>query len=721
MYRIPINLFRCRFINVIYIIEKDEASMMDKIKNLKKYFNLKRNSTITFLTSIFLTLMCEMIFKKSIMKTMFWIINNPISFVLNWLIILALILFLAAILNTRLSVIISSIIIILISLINYVKFSLRGVVLLPQDFNLIKELVSIIKLVLDIKFIMFSIATLALIIMIILLTRSIPKAKIGSIEKMTYLSISIILLLSLRNIGYIDKSLLNQQNISAENNGFLFFFFSNIQTKSNNYLEAKVDADHELMNNLLNKENDYILKKEKPNIIIIMNEAFWDPNIMQGVKFNKKLTENIDKLKLDSIHGYMESPEFGGGTSNAEFELLTGHSMHFYKPGVMVYPNEIKQPLMALPSILKAQGYTTKAIHSYKGWYWNRKEVYKYLGFDEFISEEYLVNPKQKGFYVSDEYVTDLIINELENTNDPSLIFAVTMQNHGPYNDRRYKDSQQEIEISNELDSESLQILKTYSQGIYDADKALGKLIKYCSNLEKSTVVLFFGDHLPMLGPDLKVYKEFDYIQGDIDNNEKFKLYSTPFILWSNYDKNNKNIGALNMSFMAPYLLRYAGLDMPEYYKLLYKFSKEIPVISRSYAIDKDNNFIECEDEKYDRYNKIYKELQYDLMYHKKNLIQDSSKWVVKNNENYNARLDNISINNIEKTESKVIVNGQNFYPNCNLYVDNRQKDFIYVSRNTIYISNKDMKNNTQIQMKLLDSNKDLISESNVYKFSAVK
>lgn len=694
---------------------------MDKIKDLKRYFNPKLNSTSIFLSSIFLTLICEMIFKKSIIKTIVWIINNPISFVLNWLIILALILFLAAILNTRLSVITSSIIIILMSLINYVKFSLRGVALLPQDFYLIKELSAIIKLVLDIKFIMFSIAALALIIAIILLTRFIPKSKIGLIKKMTYLSVSIILLLSLNNIGYIEKYLLNQQNISAENHGFLFFFFSNIQTISNNDFEAKVDADHNFRDKLLNKENDYILKKEKPNIIIIMNEAFWDPNIMQGVKFNKKLTENIDKLKLDSIHGYMESPEFGGGTSNAEFELLTGHSMHFYKPGFMVYPNEIKQPIMALPSILKAQGYNTKAIHSYKGWYWNRKEVYKYLGFDEFISEEYLINPKLKGFYVSDEYVTDIIINELKNTNEPSFIFAVTMQNHGPYNDTRYQDLEQEIEVFNELDSESLQILKTYSQGIYDADKSLGKLIKYCSNLEKPTVVLFFGDHLPMLGPDLKVYKEFDYIQGSIDNNQKLKLYCTPFILWSNYDKNNKDMGALNMSFMAPYLLKYAGLDMPEYYKLLYNFSKEIPVISRSYAIDKDNNFIDCEDEKYDKYNKIYKELQYDLMYHKKNLIQDSSKWVVKNNENYNTRLDDILINNIEKKESKVIVNGQNFYPNCNLYVDNKQKDFIYVSKNTIYISNKDMKNNTQIQMKLLDSNKDLISESNVYNFSALK
>lgn len=690
--------------------------MMDKIKDLKRYFNPKLNFNIIFLTSIFFTLMCETIFKRSIIETFIWIIHNPISFVLNWFIVLALILFLAAILSTRLSIIVASIIIISISLINYAKFSLRGVALLPQDFNLVKELSSILNVVLDTKFIVFGIIAFGLIMATVLLTRFIPRVEISLIRKMTYLGISIILLVSLYNISYVDKYLLHEKSISAEKHGFLLFFFSNIQAKSTNDFEVKVDADHDYRDKLLNKQDDYIVKKEKPNIIIIMNEAFWDPSVMEGVKFNKKPTEDIDKLKRNSIYGYLESPEFGGGTANVEFELLTGHSMHFYKPGFMVYPNEIKKPIMTLPSILKSQGYKTKAIHTYKGWYWNRKEVYKHFGFDEFISEEYLVNPNRKGFYVSDDYVTDIIINELESANDPSFIFAVTMQNHGPYNDTRYQDSEQEIEILNDLDSESLQILETYSQGIYDAGKALDKLVRYCEDLDRPTLVLFFGDHLPMLGSNLKVYKEFDFIKGNTDNSDKFKLASTPFVLWSSYDKSSKNIGTLNMSFMAPYLLKHAGLDMPEYYKLLYNFSKEVPVISRTYAMDNDKNFINCEDERYEKYNQIYKELQYDLMYSSQNLIEDNGKWIVKNNENYNTKLDNIVIDDIEQEERIVIVKGENFYPNCNLYIDDRQKDFTYVSKNIVYISDKDMTNYTKIQMKLLDSNKDLISESNIYK-----
>ncbi|WP_459195511.1 LTA synthase family protein [Wukongibacter baidiensis] len=464
------------------------------------------------------------------------------------------------------------------------------------------------------------------------------------------------------------------------------------------------EIDHSRSNNI------------QPNIVVIMSEAFWDPSVMKEVKFSSPPTPNINKLKPTSIYGYLESPTFGGGTANTEFELLTGNSIHFFNSGYMVYPNEIKEPIIALPSILKNQGYTCKAIHPFKNWYWNRREVYKHMGFDEYISEEYLVDPIYKGFFISDEYVTDLIIKELEASNDPTFIFAVTMQNHGPYDDNRYNGHTKDIDISAKVSSESLQILQTYTQGVYDADKALGKLIDYCNGLSKPTIVLFFGDHLPVLGKNYKVYRETDFIQKDsVNHDNTIKLTSVPFVLWSNYKTKSHDLGLLNTSFMGPYLLEYAGLKMPNYFKFLQSFSKQVPVISRPYAIDKEENIIESDDEKYIAYNNDYLLVQQNILYEDKVFEDNYSKWIVKENPKYNSGLNKISINDVTIQNNSIIIRGNNFYPKSLLLIDGKHYRYQYINHNEIHLRKRILKSGSKLEIKLFDSKNNLLAKSNTY------
>ncbi|MTI48892.1 MAG: LTA synthase family protein [Firmicutes bacterium] len=660
--------------------------------------------------SIFLTFTSELLFRGGVEKTLSWMINNPISIIWNYIIVISIISLLASLININISIVISSAVIIFLSFMNSIKISLRNIPLIPKDFSLFNEMASISRLAVNFRMIMFLILGIIIIAVICYTLFKISKVNFSITNRIILFIMAIV---TLTSTSFTDRMGINNQTASLEDMGFVQFFYSKLQKQSDfNDIDFWDNGEFFLI------DDNYKRAEEKPNIIIIMNETFWDPTLMDNLKLDVNVTETVDKLRRKGIYGYFKTPAFGGGTSNVEFELLTGNSTSYYDPGYMLYSNEVKEPSLSLASILGNQGYKTKAIHPYKSWYWNRREVYKLLGFDEFLSEEYLVNPDYKGFFISDEYVTDTIIQEIESTDDPLFLFAVTMQNHGPYNDDRYEDYGLDVDVKNNLDNESMQILRTYSQGIYDADKALGKLVDYIDKQKKPTMVLFFGDHLPILGMDLKVYNELDFMNANSVNNGRMDLYSVPFILYSNYKSVSEDMGTLNTSFMAPYLLRYAGLEMPNYFKQLYGLSQEISVISPIYAVNKNNEFINQGNEEFEKYNRIYKSLQFKNMYNNNGEGEDEQ-WIIRDNNSYNKELNNIVIKGGKFDGNKFTISGKNLYPNSKLYINDKLYEYTFIDKTSISLSNVNIDNKSTIQMKLLDSEDNLICESNKFIYSS--
>lgn len=687
--------------------------------NQKKYRNITSDSRFQYililLSSFFLSLTCEYIFRGSLVKAIIWMFSNPILFLSSLLIVSSITLLLTSAFNSyRIALSITSTLMILFSVINSMKFNSRGIPLIPSDFYLNDEIFTIINVVLTSKFIELIALSIISIAFIIFLIANLPKLNFKARGRFISFAVSTILLFSFINTNILKNDSLVKDNTNALESGLINYFVSNINPKPINLsLEYIINDISTLKEYKIDSPNS---NNVKPNIIVIMSEAFWDPSIMKEVSFSSPTTPNINKLKPTSIYGYLESPTFGGGTANTEFEFLTGNSIHFFNPGYMVYSKDIREPIIALPSILKNQGYTCKAIHPFKNWYWNRQEVYKHMGFDEYKSEEYLTDPMYKGFFVSDEHVTDLIIEEMTVSDDPLFIFAVTMQNHGPFDDNRYKGHVEDIKVSAKVSSESLRILQTYTQGVYDADKAFGKLTDYCSRLSKPTIVLFFGDHLPLLGKNYRVYKETGFIsENSVNHENSIKLTSVPFILWSNYKTESQDLGLLNTSFMGPYLLDYAGLEMPNYFKFLQSFSEQLPVISRPYAIDKEENVIESNSEKYMSYNNDYLLVQQNILYEDKVFEDNYNKWIVKTNPEYNSNLNSISIEDVTIQENKTIIRGNNFYPKSILFINNRAYKYKYVKNNEIHINKSILKSGSKLQIKLFDCKNNLLAKSNTY------
>lgn len=314
-----------------------------------------------------------------------------------------------------------------------------------------------------------------------------------------------------------------------------------------------------------------------PNLIIVLSESFWDATQLPGLEFSRDPAPFFHGLQERYTHGTMLSPMFGGGTANVEFEVLTGHSYRFFPKDSIVYEQYIKQPMTSLASILAGQGYATTAISPFHGWFFNSTEVYKYLGFSQYISLEFFNPDEYVGPYIGDQAVARRIMEQSEQSPGPDFIFANTMENHYHYWPGKFKRNT--IDVKGKVSPEAIGLTETYAQGMDGADRMLQELIGYYNKVKEPTIVVFFGDHLPSL-EKYTVYQETGYITGENDPNFLTKMHEVPVVVWNNYLPQEK-IDKLHFSpsFLGPYLLKLAQRDGSPYTDYLYELSKKMPLV----------------------------------------------------------------------------------------------------------------------------------------------
>ena len=121
------------------------------------------------------------------------------------------------------------------------------------------------------------------------------------------------------------------------------------------------------------------------NVILVLSESFWDPTVLPGVTFGDgDPIPTFHRLAREFGRLDVVCPVFGGGTCDAELEVLSGCNMAFFPHGSAPYKYYLRQPLPSLASILRKQGYLTVSIHAVLESYFNDCEVQPRLGFEDF-------------------------------------------------------------------------------------------------------------------------------------------------------------------------------------------------------------------------------------------------------------------------------------------------------------------------------------------------
>ncbi|NTI61798.1 LTA synthase family protein [Agrobacterium rhizogenes] len=395
-------------------------------------------------------------------------------------------------------------------------------------------------------------------------------------------------------------------------NGFIIAFSLNLPMA-----DVKVPAGYgpDAMDAIPARNYGYLSgPRRKPDVIMLMSESFWDPTRLSNLTFTPDPMPTIRAAQS----GQVFSPEFGGMTANVEFEALTGFSNAFLPYGSIPYQQYVRKPMPSLATFFRGQGYAARALHPFSGWFWNRNEVYKAFGFEEFHTEDTMPPMEKRGIFASDDSLIKEIMHEGDEMDRPFFFFAVTLQGHGPYEPNRYAENT--VDIKGDLTDADRDTLATYAQGVHESDQSLKMLMDWASKRDRETIIVLWGDHLPPLG---SVYPNTGYMPEQVASRKApldimKREHETPLVIWSSKKGVRKDVGTISPSQLPYHILKTAGYEHPFYTGFLGRVQKKYNIIDRYQLATRDNQTFpdwSRNEQNLDPMMRDYRYLQHDMMF----------------------------------------------------------------------------------------------------------
>ena len=422
-----------------------------------------------------------------------------------------------------------ALIIFVLSVINYYKIRIRSEAFIASDLTLIGETAGIIsnyRLEITGRVILTAAVFVLGILFAVFLMRGVLKnKKVRLIGSGAVAVVCAILYMTVYTGSGVYNAAVND---TAEFNkwselelyvskGFVYPFLHSVQDA---FPSPPEGYDSDMAGEILEEYPDSDIPEEKKvNVIAVMFEALTDLSEHPEVPVYSQVYEPLHLLEQESLHGHIISNTFGGGTVDSERNFLTGYT----------HTENYRAATNSFVYYLRQQGYYAQGLHPGDGWFYNRQNVERYLGMEDYyFLEDFSDSNRSDEFFFSK-------LTELYNERDkdtPYFNFSVTYQNHGAY------DSKSTGDIAwldgQGLSRSSYNILNNYLQGVADTTERMYDFVDSLRDDPEPVVVVFFGDHIPWLGDGNSVYHELG-INIDLSTEEGFlNYYSTPYIIWAN-------------------------------------------------------------------------------------------------------------------------------------------------------------------------------------------
>ncbi|MCL1844661.1 MAG: LTA synthase family protein, partial [Defluviitaleaceae bacterium] len=279
-----------------------------------------------------------------------------------------------------------------------------------------------------------------------------------------------------------------------------------------------------------------------PHIIMIMGEAFSELSNLPHFDFTDfdDPLENWNKITPEGIHGEVVVSVLGGGTAQTEFDVLTGlNARHF--PGAPFAFRMLTDEFPSMASLLNELGYHSEFMHPGFDWFYNRRNVYRWLGFERLVFIDEFEGVPTKGWYIKEYYTINRTLemfadHRAAHPGVPYFNFTVTIQNHGPYVDKYLHDgpvTEPNFSTNHDLPDIDINALSNYFHGLRDVDIEFARLVDYLRELEEPTVLVYFSDHLPAF--TARIYDTIlpnTYLPGSLE--DMTRTFRVPFLIWMN-------------------------------------------------------------------------------------------------------------------------------------------------------------------------------------------
>jgi len=254
---------------------------------------------------------------------------------------------------------------------------------------------------------------------------------------------------------------------------------------------------------------------DERNIHIVVLESFLDPSRFSALKFRTPPAPKRFAVVRKKMH-ISQSPVFGGGTAQVEFEVLCGvPALKLYSAAEFNLMDG--SPTACLPDLLTKVGYRTIATQSYRPDFFNSEKAYKSLGFQEvnFPSVFAEKRPTYLKYDKADSYIFDgdlftqnlSYVKKLLAKGKPFLNYVLGIYGHLPHEiDTKRFPCMVDVEGvgKNSLTYRAIQ------QFYYRAGALADYLIRL-RKMDPKGLILVTSDHVPPLDRGPYTYKKLGY------------------------------------------------------------------------------------------------------------------------------------------------------------------------------------------------------------------
>lgn len=287
-----------------------------------------------------------------------------------------------------------------------------------------------------------------------------------------------------------------------------------------------------------------------PDIILILNETY------STLDTQGKLAEQDDVITGKAIVANV-----GGGTNDSEYELLTSYStslFHEHEPYNFLSDEALGKSTVAH---LKSLGYETSALHCGHPQNYNRETAYPLVGFDNIYlgKSHFTLNANgNRQWLDSDNYKDMLGYCKPKEGDPPQLIYLLTYQNHGGYEQNDSSLDTVHATGYGEMNDEVSEYLSSTSL----SDDAFLELVDQFKGSDRPTIIFMVGDHAPSFISEIET--------------DEIKKRQVDYAFWANYDIDFEG-GDLTMTDIMPVIMKDANITTTDYLDTVYEAHRQFP------------------------------------------------------------------------------------------------------------------------------------------------
>lgn len=668
-------------------MESNNAGQPDK--RWEKFIHFLNRYSIIFhaLLSCALCFFIESASRHSIVKAFHFMVDSPLVFLYNSLIIFATLLTVYFFKRRLLIRIIISGLWIFLGTINGILLLERITPFGYTDLKLVKDLFAMQNNYFNIyQEVAVIFVVVAFILFNIWVWKKGPKYK-GNVNRILAMIIlaSCFIWLPLVTNAAVHTNLLTEyfDNIAEgyEKYGFVYGFSTSVvdrgMNKPKDYSEETIDG---IEASVTTPDTVYANASDEdtPNIIVVLLESFIDPSHVTFLECSEDPIPNFHNLTRNYTTGYLEVPVVGAGTANTEFEILTGMNMKLFGTGEYPYKTILKKTSCeSIASDLGKLGYGTHVVHNNTASFYSRSNAFSKMGFDTFTSKELLnINELTPlGTWSTDHVLLGAVNDCLNSTPDRSdFIYTITVQGHGTYPTERIIENP-EIFVSGADTPEENYQWEYYINEIHEVDKFIGDLVDLLSKRDEKTVLVLFGDHLPSLN-----LTEEDMHKGSV--------FMTKYATWNNFGLKKQDETVTSYQLLAS-ITDKIGIHEGTIFRY-HQSARGTP-----------------------DYETGLEQLQYDLLYGKRYAYDQEDLYPA---SDLVMGVNEITVTTSQYTTDNMLsVSGSNFTQSCKVYVNGEKRNTRFVSTNLLKTDLTDLKAGDVITVNALGSRSTILRSSNEY------